>query len=249
MPIDPASPGKAGNFATTRWTLVLAAGRQGSAASEQALAYLCEAYWYPLYAFVRRSGHPAEDARDLTQAFFATLLEKNYLGAADPERGHFRSFLLTAVKHFLSKQRERERAQKRGGGRPLLPLDFAKGEERYRREPTHEVTAERLYEQHWAIAVIERVLDQLRERYRQAGNEALFERLKDHLTGQETGRSYREIAGDLGVSEATYKMSVHRARRRFREMLLAEIAQTVETPADVESELRDLFQAVRKEGH
>jgi RNA polymerase sigma-70 factor (ECF subfamily) len=227
---------------------VLAAGRGEAKESQEALESLCRAYWYPLYAFTRRLGQSPEAAQDQTQAFFARLLEKNYLRAADPERGRFRSFLLAAFKHFLSRERERARAQKRGGGRKPLPLDFEDGERRYLREPAHALTAERLYEQRWALALLDRALARLREEYRQAGKAELFERLKDHLTGGEAPRPYREAAADLGTTEGALKMAVHRLRQRFREIVLAEIAQTVAGPDEVDEELRHLFATIRREG-
>jgi RNA polymerase sigma-70 factor (ECF subfamily) len=248
VPNDRPQPGNEGRFATTRWTLVLAAGRGKSKESDEALAALCEAYWYPLFAFARRLGHSPEESQDLTQEFFARLLEKNYLGAADPERGRFRSFLLAAFKHFLAKERERAHAQKRGGGRPTLPLDFEAGERRYSLEPAHEVTAEHLYEQRWALAVLDQVLARLRDEFGRAGKADLFERLKGHLAGAEADPSCREAAAELGTTEGAFKMAVHRLRHRFREVLLAEIAQTVAGADDVEEELRHLFAALRREG-
>src|SRR6516162_3514630 len=151
------------SFATTHWSLVLAAGKSASADAEGALAALCQTYWYPLYAYVRRQGHQPDDAQDLTQEFFARLLEKQYLRAADPERGRFRSFLLSAVKHFLSKERDRAKARKRGGGRAVFPLDFEAGESRYSLEPTHEVTAETIYERRWALTLLDQVFARLRQ--------------------------------------------------------------------------------------
>jgi RNA polymerase sigma-70 factor (ECF subfamily) len=184
----------------------------------------------------------------LTQEFFARLLEKNYLQAADPERGRFRSFLLGACKHFLSNERQRARARKRGGGRQALPLDFEEGERRYCLEPAHQLTAERLYEQRWALAVLDQVLARLRQEFAHAGKAGLFEQLKGYLTGEEAARSYREAADQLGTSEGALKMAVHRLRQRFREVVLAEIAQTVAGPDGVEEELRSLFRAIRLEG-
>jgi RNA polymerase sigma-70 factor (ECF subfamily) len=247
VPNDSPKPGDGGGFATTRWTLVLAAGRDMSKESAEALASLCGAYWYPLYAFARRLGHHPENAQDLTQAFFARLLEKHYLRAADPERGRFRSFPLAAFKHFLSHEQERAQAQKRGGGQAPLPLDLEAGETRYSLEPSHELTAERLYEQRWALTLLDQVLARLREEFRHAGKANLFDRLKGHLTGEGAAQPYREAAAELGTTEAAFKMAVHRLRQRFREALLAEIAQTVAGTDDVEEELRHLFAAIRRE--
>lgn len=232
-------------FATTRWSLVLAAGRGDAPDAEAALAVLCRTYWYPLYAYVRRSGHPADEARDLTQEFFARLLEKHSLRAADSERGRFRSFLLTALKRFLSKQRHQARAQKRGGGRKPLSLDFEQGESRYRLEPVTEVTPEAIYERHWALTLLEHVMARLRAEFQRAGKPDAFDHLKVFLTGEAAAPRYREVAVELGMTEGAVKVAVHRLRRRFRECVLAEIAQTVAAPADVDEELRHLFQAVR----
>jgi RNA polymerase sigma-70 factor (ECF subfamily) len=185
------------------------------------------------------------DAQDLTQAFFAELLEKDYLQAADPRRGKFRSFLLTAFKHFLSRERDRASAQKRGGGRPLLSLDFRVGEDRYHLEPIDHATPESLYERRWALAILEQTLSRLRQELANAGKEKLFERLKGALAGEGLQESYAQIAEELGVSEQAVKVAVHRLRRRYQELLRAEIAETVASPEEVDEELRDLFAAVR----
>ena len=232
-------------FATTRWSLVRAAGCGDAPDANAALAALCQTYWYPLYAYVRRSGHPADEARDLTQEFFARLLEKHYLRAADPERGRFRSFLLTAFRRFLSKERHRARAQKRGCGRRMIPLDFEQGETRYNREPVTDVTAEAIYERRWALTLIDHVMARLRDDRERAGKRDDFDRLKAYLTGEDAAPSYRQVAAELETTEAAVKVAVHRLRRRFRELVLAEIAQTVTAPEDVEDELRHLFEAIR----
>jgi RNA polymerase sigma-70 factor (ECF subfamily) len=232
-------------FATTRWSLVLAAGRGDAPEAQAALAALCEVYWYPLYAYVRRSGHPADEARDLTQEFFARLLEKHYLRAADSERGRFRSFLLTAFKRFLAKERHRARALKRGGGRRMLSLDFEQGESRFRLEPATDITAETIYERRWALTLLDRVMDRLRDDFERAGKRDDFDRLKVFLTGEAAAPNYREAAAELGTTEGAVKVAVHRLRRRFRDVVLAEIAQTVTAPEDVDEELRYLFEAIR----
>jgi RNA polymerase sigma-70 factor (ECF subfamily) len=208
---------------------------------------LCRAYWFPLYAFVRRLGRPADEAQDLTQEFFARLLEKGALRGADPNRGHFRSYLLGAFKHFLANQREHDRAVKRGGG-TVLSLDFEAGEDRYRCEPAHELTPERLYEQRWALTVIDQALTQLRDEMTRAGKADLFDALKVFLSGEDQPGSYRDLAEQRGMSEGAVKVAVHRLRRRFRDVLLAEIAQTVSRPEDADDELRRLFAAVRLPG-
>jgi RNA polymerase sigma factor (sigma-70 family) len=236
------------SFATTHWSLVLAAGKGAPADAQVALASLCQTYWYPLYAYVRRHGHQPDDAQDLTQQFFARLLEKHYLQSADPERGRFRSFLLTAFKRFLSKERDRERTKRRGGGTKLLPLDFEAGERRYSLEPTQEVTAEKIYEQRWALTLLDRVFARLRDEFDQAGKQKDFNRLKVYLTGEAGTPSYQEIAAELEMTEGAVKVAVHRLRRRYRDLVREEIAQTVAGPEDVDEELRHLFAALRSPG-
>jgi RNA polymerase sigma factor (sigma-70 family) len=246
LPDDPGSQA-AGRFASTHWSLVAAAGRGGSPEARAALAVLCQAYWYPLYAYARRRLASADDAQDLTQEFFARLLEKDYLAAADPRRGKFRSFLLAAFKHFLAREHERAAAQKRGGGRRPLPLDFPDGERRYRHEPADPTTPETLFERRWALTLLEQVLARLRQEFTGAGKGPLFEALKGTLTGDGTAEPYARIGQDLGLSEPVVKTAVHRLRRRYQELLRAEVAQTVASPAEVEDELRDLFAAVCRE--
>jgi RNA polymerase sigma-70 factor (ECF subfamily) len=231
-------------FASTRWSLVAAAGQRESPESAAALASLCRLYWYPLYAYARRRLPTAEDAQDLTQEFFARLLEKEYLRQVDRQRGSFRSFLLTAFRHFLAKERDRAHAQKRGGGRPHLSLDFQVGERRYQLEPTHASDAEALYERGWALTLLEQALVQLREELARAGKGRLFEALKGTLTGEDAPRPYAELADELGLSAEAIKVTVHRLRRRYGELLRTEIAQTVSSPVEVEDELRNLFAAL-----
>jgi RNA polymerase sigma-70 factor (ECF subfamily) len=237
-------PDAARQFASTRWSLVAAAGNRDSPESAEALATLCRLYWYPIYAYARRRLPMPEDAQDLTQEFFARLLEKEYLRQADPQRGRFRSFLLTAFKHFLAKERERANAQKRGGGRSPFPLDFQMGEHRYQREPSHTATAELLYERRWALTLLEQALAWLREELTQAGKARVFEALKATLTGEDVARPYAELAAELNLSAAAVKVTVHRLRRRYAELLRAAINQTVTTDAEIEDELRNLFAAV-----
>jgi RNA polymerase sigma-70 factor (ECF subfamily) len=242
---DSPVPGKARHFASTRWSLVAAAAQRDSPESAAALASLCGLYWYPLYAYARRRLPTIEDAQDLTQEFFLRLQERDYLRQADPQRGRFRSFLLTAFKHFLTKEQERANAQKRGGGRKLLPLDFQSGECRFQREPSHQATAEALYERGWALTILQQALTRLREEQTVAGKERLFECLKATLTGDDPPRPYADLAAELGMSVQAIKVTVHRLRRRYGELLRAEVAQTVTTSGEVEDELRDLFAAVR----
>src|SRR6516225_8249754 len=235
-------------FVTTHWSMVLAAGKVASAESQEVLEVLCQTYWYPLYAYVRRQGHQPDDAQDLTQEFFARLLEKHYLQSADPERGRFRSFLLTAFKRFLSKEHDRERTKRRGGGRKLLPLDFEAGERRYSLEPAHAVTAERIYEQGWALTLLDRVFVRLRAEFDQAGKQKEFNCLKVYLTGEAGTPSYQQLAAELAMTEGAVKVAVHRLRRRYRDLVREEIAQTVAGPEDVDEELQHLFAALHSPG-
>ncbi len=234
----------AGRFEATRWSIVVAAGR-GTADSQnahEALEHLCTAYWYPLYAFVRRQGHSPHDAQDLTQEFFARLLARNFLDDADPAKGRFRSFLLGAVKHFLSDEWDRARAQKRGGGVRPISLDAESAETRYRLEPADESSAEKIYEQRWALALLDEVLKRLRDEFIRDGKEDVFEALKPALTGAKIPPA--EIAGRLGVKEGAVRTAVHRLRTRYRDLLRAEIAETVASPAEVDAEMQHLFAAL-----
>jgi RNA polymerase sigma-70 factor (ECF subfamily) len=240
---DPAGPHR---FATTRWSIVVAAGAAEDTVGRAALESLCAAYWYPLYAFERRGGTAAEDARDLVQGFFAELLEKDYLAQADRERGRFRTFLITAFRHFASKEREKARALKRGGGRRPLPLDFEDGESRYLREPADERTPERLFERRWALTLLDEAMARLLEEHRAAGREALFDALRGTLGGAGAGpeEPYAALGARLGMSEGALKVAVHRLRRRYRDVLRAAIAETVADPAEVDDEIRQLLGAL-----
>ena len=231
-------------FETTRWSLVLAAGGDASTEARVALATLCEAYWYPLYAYVRRQGYEAEDAQDLTQAFFARLLEKHHVHDARRERGRFRSFLLAAMKHFLLNEVQHRRALKRGGGQALRSLDAETAEGRYRRELTDTCTPEVLFDRGWACAVLDRVLARLRGEWAEAGKTVEFDHLKPCLTGESRERGYRELGRALGLSEGAVKVTVHRLRRRYRYLLREEIAETVLTEAGVEEEIQHLFRSL-----
>jgi RNA polymerase sigma-70 factor (ECF subfamily) len=239
LPADARRP-----FATTRWSLVLAAGKDNSADSRQALVVLCEAYWYPLYAYVRRRGIDADEAQDLTQEFFTRLLEKEYVRSADPARGKFRSFLLASLNHFLANEWRRERAQKRGGRQTILSLDFADGEGRLAREPAHAMTPEKIFERRWALTLLAEALTKLREEYAAAGKLPLLEKLQPFLGGEGDAAPYQQIGDELGLSEGAVKVAVHRLRRRCRDILREEIAQTVSGPEEIDQELRDLLAAV-----
>ena len=231
-------------FVTTHWSVVLTAGRSDTTRARNALARLCQTYWHPLYAYVRRLGNSPPDAQDLTQEFFARLLAKNYLADADESRGRFRSFLLTALKHFLANEWDKARAQKRGGGQIPVPIDPGSAETACGYEPADNLTAEKIYERRWALTLLDQVLRRLREEYVHAGREKLFEQLKPTLTEASRTVRYAEIAARLGMSEGAVKVAVHRLRLRYREVLRAEIADTVASPAEVEDELRNLFAAL-----
>jgi DNA-directed RNA polymerase specialized sigma24 family protein len=234
----------AGSFATTHWSVVVAAGQCRSPDSQGALATLCEAYWYPLYVYIRRRGYGAEDARDLTQAFFAQLLEKQTLQVADRQRGKFRSFLLASLNHFLANEGRRTQAKKRGGGQKPFSLDLQSGENRYRNEPFHQWTAEKIFERRWALTVLEQALCALRNESVAAGKLPLFEQLKFFLGGSGGSLPYSELAVRLGTTEGAIKVAMHRLRRRYGELLRAEIAQTVAEPDQIDEELRHLFTAL-----
>jgi RNA polymerase sigma factor (sigma-70 family) len=243
-PKEPERPGRVRRFATTRWSRVLAAGQAQTAASHDALASLCEIYWYPLYAFVRRWGHDPDRAEDLTQEFFARLLEKHYLRDADPARGRFRSFLLASLKHFLSNERDRESAVKRGGRVSIVPLEVETAEGMYQREPPDADTPEKVFERRWALTLLGRTLSRLREEFEASGRGAMFGRLEGYLTGETETVPYADLARDVGMTEGAVKVAVHRLRRRFGVLLRDEIAETVSDPAQVDEEIRELFRVL-----
>lgn len=230
-------------FVTTHWSVVLTAGRCDTARAQDALARLCQTYWHPLYAYARRLGHSPPDAQDLTQEFFARLLAKNFLAAADESRGRFRSFLLAAFKHFLANEWDKARAQKRGGGVLPISIDLATAETAAF-EPADPATADKMFERRWALTLLDRVLKRLRQEYVATGREKLFEQLKPTLAEASRTVGYAEIAARLGTSEGAIKVAVHRLRHTYRDLLRAEIADTVAGPAEVDDELRNLFAAL-----
>lgn len=236
-------------FMTTRWTLVLQAASWDATApaasqAAQAMTQLSQTYWYPLYAYVRRCGYPAADAEDLTQEFFATLPAKEALAQVDRRKGKFRHFLLAAMKHFIANQRDRARALKRGGGQTILSLNRDEAETRYAHEPSHATTPESSFERQWALAVLQQVLDRLQAEFVAAGKQRLFDALKSTLAGSDPHRRYQAIAADLGTTEGTIKVMAYRLRRRYRELLCEEIAQTVTSPQEIDEEIRNLIAAV-----
>ena len=248
MPLTPTNESHASSggeqFPATQWSVVLLAGQSHVPRAETALNDLCRTYWYPLYAYVRRHGHSPPDAQDLTQEFFARLLEKKYLKLATQERGRFRSFLLKSLKHFLVNEWVRGKAQKRGGGQKVIPLDEAAAEITYQQEPAGALAPESLYDKLWAMTLLERGMERLGEIYAAAGKRKLFDRLKNLLLAEGSGECYRELAGPLGLSEGAVKVAVHRLRHRFSDVVREEIAQTVATPAEVDEELRCLMAAM-----
>jgi RNA polymerase sigma-70 factor (ECF subfamily) len=235
-----------GQFSTTRWSLVLDAGEGRSDRSRRALAELCERYWYPLYVYVRRRGQSSDDARDLTQAFFAKLLENRDLRAADPKRGRFRTFLLSSMKNFLAGEWRKEAALKRGGGAQVLSLDFDWAEARYGREPAHDANPEAIYERRWALRVLDQAVSDLRSRYASAGNLELFDALKGFLGGGEDRNSYSELSQRLGQSEGALRTAVSRLRARWRERLRELVAETVQDEVEIGEELDHLVAAVSR---
>jgi RNA polymerase sigma-70 factor (ECF subfamily) len=242
---DPEVMADGAQFASTCWTIVANAADPGSPQVRQALAQLCQAYWYPLYAFVRWRGYPPEQAEDLTQEFFADLLSRGTLGAADPAKGRFRAFLLRSLENFLANHRVRERRFKRGGGVKHFSIDLCNAEGRYRLEPAHEATAERLFERSWALTLLDLVLDRLERTMSEQGKGDLFRRLKPTLAGGPEAVSYIEIGAALGMTDGAVRVAAHRLRKGYRTILNEEIARTIADPAEVDEEIKDLFLALR----
>jgi RNA polymerase sigma-70 factor (ECF subfamily) len=239
-----AEPPRAEPFATTQWSLVLLARDRASPQANEALAALCRAYWYPLYAYVRRQVRTAEQAEDLTQEFFARVLEKDFLRTVDRSRGRFRAFLLACCKHFLANERDRAGARKRGGDCTVLSLDFQSAADRYRREPADPMTPEKLYERRWALTLLEQALEQLGQEFARTDRSELFERLKGTLVGGVDVPSYAQISAALGMTEAAVKKAAQRLRERYRAVLRERVAATVEGPHDIDDEIRMLFNAL-----
>jgi RNA polymerase sigma factor (sigma-70 family) len=242
-PISPeAKPDS--RFSTTHWSVVLTAGAAPSAGSREALERLCRIYWYPLYSYLRRRGCDAHQAEDCAQGFFVALLQGHALEHANPERGKFRSFLLSCLNHFLADQRDHAQAQKRGGGKAIVSLDVEDAETRYQVEPAHDLTPERLFEKSWALTVLDNAMAQLKAESAEAGRQDLFESLKPYLPASRGPASYKDVAVKLGMTEGAVKVAVHRLRDKYRQLVRAEIAQTVSTPEQVDEEIRDLFTAL-----
>jgi RNA polymerase sigma factor (sigma-70 family) len=238
----------AGLFTTTHWSVVLAASQQESPQAAEALEKLCRTYWYPLYVYVRRRGYGSEDAGDLTQDFFAHLLKNNAFATANPQRGKFRSFLVASLDHFMINQWNRAKTAKHGGGKATIPLDAAEAERRHQQELVSSLSPEKIFDQQWGFAVLEQALARLGREFADAGKEERFDRLKVFLTSKVNYGQYPAVATELGLSTAAISLSVHRMRQRYRELVRAEIAHTVSSPAELEEEMRHLFAAIRGEG-
>ena len=228
-------------FVTTHWSVVLSARETGAPQSAAALETLCRTYWYPLYAFLRRQGRTPHDAQDLTQGFFARLLQKDYLQAAAREKGKFRTFLLTAFKRFVANEWDREHAQKRGGFTPVVSIDQELAESRFAAEPAHGEQPDVLFDRQWALTLLDETMRQLQSEYVASGRAKLFEYLQSCLAREESALPYTQLAARLNLTEGAVKMAIHRLRARYREILRAETAQTVSSPDEVEEELRHLF--------
>lgn len=239
---DPtAAPGTNAQFRETHWSVVIAAANPESERAQAAMETLCRTYWYPIYAFLRRQGRPPEQAKDLTQEFFVHLLEKQTLARAQRERGKFRTFLLTVLRNLVSDLRQKEHAQKRGGGREIVSLDADEAEQRFAREPATDLDPEKIFSRRWAMTVLETVLARLAADYAARGKQALYEQIQDLLLDKKGAVSQGEIAARLGLKEGTINSEVSRMRQRFRELFRAEIAATVSDPAQIDEEARDLF--------
>ncbi len=231
-------------FVTTRWTVVLSAGRKSSPQSDRALGELCQTYWYPLYAYVRRQGRTKEDAEDLVQAFFEKFLEKNYLEGLSAERGKFRAFLLASVKHFLANEWDKSQRQKRGGGVPHFSLDWRQADERFHLDPPDLTSPDKLFDREWALALLERVILRLRDECVADGKGPLFDQVKGVLMLDALAIPYAQAAQTLGLEEGAVRVAVHRLRKRYRALLGDEIAQTLDDPGQVADELRSLQAAL-----
>ena len=231
-------------FTTTHWSIVLNAQDPASPEAGEALEKLCRSYWYPLYAYVRRQGHDEAEAKDLTQGFFAKLLEKNYLADVRRDKGKFRTFLLVSIRHFISDEWDKARALKRGGGKTIISLDEPAGEDRYRREPLDAMDAEKLYERRWALTLLEQARERLKAEYRLADKAELYERLQVFESDDQDTPACAAVAPALGLSESGLRSAVHRMRRRHRELVREQVAQTVSSPAEVDEEIRYLIRVI-----
>jgi RNA polymerase sigma-70 factor (ECF subfamily) len=239
-----STPADTSRFATTHWSVVLAAGDHSSSQHEKALSKLCRSYWLPLYVYLRRRGYTIHQAEDYTQGFFVHLLKKPRLYRASPQRGKFRSFLLVSLKHFVADQQDRAQAQKRGGNCVITSLDFEGAECLYDHEVAHSLSPEKLFERSWALAVLRRTMDRLKCEPVTGSKQALFDRLKVYLAAERGAIPYKSLAADLDMTEPALRVAMHRLRQRYHELMREEIAQTVTTDEQVDEEIRDLFAAL-----
>lgn len=239
----PATSASGDIFATTHWTVVLAAGRQHEPQSDRALEALCQTYWFPLYAYVRGQGHAKADAEDLVQAFFARFLAKNYLEGLSAERGRFRAFLLASLKHFLANEWDKSQRQKRGGGAVHLSLDWQTANTKFQAAATGGPGPDQIFDREWALALLARVIERLQAECAADGKAALFEQLKVFLAAGRGETAQAAVAQTLGMEEAAVRVAVHRMRKRYRQLLRDEIASTLSDPAMVDEEMRALFGA------
>src|SRR4051812_24435194 len=245
MQSEPDRPGpQSGRFHTTRWDDVLAARDPAAPEAREALEELCRAYWYPVYAYVRRKGYSRERAEDLTQGFFSDGLARDFLRAVDPGRGRFRSFLLTSFENYLKNEYERRKRVKRGGRGATVSIDAADAEARYHREPAHIVPPGPLYDRRWALTLLDRALSRLEQNMADRGKGPLFDRLKPALLGDSDAAAYARVASELGMTEGAVKVAAHRLRERLRDLIRQEIAVTVTDPTQVDEEIRELFSAL-----
>jgi RNA polymerase sigma-70 factor (ECF subfamily) len=232
------------DFLTTHWSIVLRASRDDDSDARDALAFLCQRYWYPLYVFVRRKGIDAQRAEDVTQGFFTRLIEKHVLEQAAPARGRFRAFLLTSLQNFLANEFDHATAQKRGGGHRVLPIDVEAGESRFRCEPSDAMTPERIFDRAWAVQLLELVVGRLRQEFADKGKVAEFDAFQSFLAGKSADSSYEQVAAEMGLSAAAVRQAVHRLRRRYAALLRAEVADTVAAEHEIDDEIRGLFESL-----
>ncbi len=233
------------DFATTQWSIVLNAGRDSSPQREESLATLCSTYWFPLYAFVRRQGYDSQNSQDLTQGFFAKLLERRDIDGVDRSKGRFRSFLLASMKHYLINEWDKQRAVKRGGRQTTLSLDFEQAESRYALEPSHDTTADAVFDRQWGLTLLDQVRSKLAAEHSTAEQQKQYEQLQSYLTGEPTSQTYRSVAEQLDMTEGAVKVAVHRLRKRFGKLLRELIGETVANESEVDDELRELFSVLQ----
>jgi RNA polymerase sigma factor (sigma-70 family) len=232
------------SFPTTRWSLILSSAADAGAQAQDALAELCRTYWYPAYSFIRARTASADDAQDLTQEFFLHFLNKRILRSANPAAGRFRSYLAGSLRHFLADQADRRNAQKRGGAAIMVSIDVARAEQRYARDLEYRETPDRIFDRQWAVTIVMQTCDQLRDLLVGEGRELWFDRLQNFLPGGSEPSSYATVAGELAMTEAAVKIAIHRLRRRYRDLLRANVSHTVADPTEVDDEIRFLLNSL-----